>query len=267
MKRRKKLQFRDNAEDILLFSTESGVIAVQSTIKKQIISMITERDIFFDEIVTRTEKAKSTISEHIKDLEQTGLITSCPDQHDYRRKILSLSAQAIGRLTNEDRGSAEAYEAVPTQNFPFTEGDIPSFYRYMFSTIRIEAMKTGINIDPILQKAGLRIGKNLLPLVRKKTLAGTIKQLSWFWMTYGLGTITLLDEKPITLEVQGCFECRDLPVTGHAACSFDTGVFSAIFSREGSGNPDVHEIECYSSGDNRCVFIIHEKPETKDIPL
>ena len=260
---RKLSQPRNYNEDILLFSAETGVMAIDSAIKKQIIGMITERDISFNEIVSRTGKAKSTISVHIKDLEQAGLIISWPDPNDYRQKILSINSQSIGRLTNEDRLSAEKQNASPREGLPFTEGDISSFFRFMFTIIRTEAMERGINTDPILKQAGYRVGIAIKPLITGETLSDKIKNLNKFWKSYGLGSITLENDKPITLKVEGCFECQDLPITGHEACSFDSGVFTAIFLDEIPEVPVIHEIECYSSGYNHCTFIISDKSEQK----
>lgn len=258
MNTRKNSKKRDNSGDILLFSTETGVIAVDSSIRKQIIGLIEERDISFDEIVSQTAKAKSTISEHIKDLEQNDLITSRTDPQDFRKKILSLSAQFVGRLTNDDRVSATSKAALQVNTIPFTHGDIPSFFQFMFSSIRIEAMKRGINTDPILRQAGYQVGLAIKPLVSGVTLAEKITSLDQVWRMYGLGEITLLNETPITLKVQGCFECVDLPITGHVTCSFDSGVFSAFFADEFIGVARVHEIECYSSGYDHCIFIIYD---------
>ena len=189
--------------------------------------MIAEKEISFNEIVKKTGKAKSTISVHLHDLEQAGLIRSMPDPNDYRQKIISISSPSIGRLTNQDWVSAGNQNPLPGNGLPFTEGDISSFFQFMFTTIRTVAMKNGINTDPILHQAGYQIGSALVPLITGITLADKIKKLDQFWRTYGLGTITLLNKKPISLLVEGCFECNDLPTTGHNACSFDTGVFGS----------------------------------------
>jgi len=250
--------------DIALFSTKDDVVAIESPIKGMILGMMTTGEISFDEIVSRTRKAKSTISVHIKDLEDAGLVISRPDPDDHRRKLLTMLAEPIGCLTNKDRYSASAQLEESQSELPFDEGDIASFFRSVLKVIRTEAMNHGININPVLERAGFRIGTALAPMVADLSLQEKIIALDKFWKNYGLGTITLVSDLPITLNVHGCFECEDLPVTGHGACSFDIGVLSALFLRETGGRPVVREVECYSSGFDHCTFIITKNQSLKN---
>jgi uncharacterized protein len=250
---------KEKKGDVPLFSTKNSVVAVESPMKGLILGMIAAGDISFDEIVTRTGKAKSTISVHIRDLEIDELIASRPDPGDQRRRILTLISKPIGRLTNTDRIVSYTEEHRTTGAQPFAEEDIASFFIYALRVFRTEAMTLGLNMDPILERTGYQIGSVLAPLLADDTLEGKIHKMDDFWQTYGLGRIKLVDEDPITLEVVGCFECMDLPVTGHGACAFDTGVLTALFTDEKQGITLVTEVECYSSGFDHCTFIITKR--------
>ncbi len=250
------LQGEENSGDVSLYSTRTSVVAIDSPVKRMILNMIPPDGISFDEIVTRTGKAKSTISVHLRDLESLGLISSQPDPRDQRKKILSVISEPIGWLTNTDRRPAGEQIHRHSESLPFTEGDIASFFRYTLRVFRTEAMNLGMNLDPILERAGMRIGLILAPLVADNTLTGKVSKMNQFWQTYGLGYITLISEKPITLRVEGCFECQDLPVTGHGSCAFDIGVLSSLFAEEFENAPQVCEVECYSSGFDHCTFTI-----------
>jgi DNA-binding transcriptional ArsR family regulator len=87
------------AGDVRLFSTAENVVALDSPIKVRILEIAGTGPVAFDRIVEETGKAKSTISVHIRDLEHAGLITSRPDPHDSRRRVIALSSSAIGCLT------------------------------------------------------------------------------------------------------------------------------------------------------------------------
>ncbi|MFH0966947.1 MAG: V4R domain-containing protein [Methanobacteriota archaeon] len=245
--------------DVTLFSTQKSVVAVDSPMKGMILGIIKAGDISFDEIVTRTGKAKSTISVHIRDLEEAGLISSRPDPEDQRRRILTLTSKPIGRLTNNDRDVSFQEESQTAGSLPFTDGDIASFFIYTLRAFRTEAMTLGINMDPVLERTGYRIGSTLVPLVADLSLKGKILKMDQFWQKYGLGSMRLISEDPITLEVKGCFECMDLPVTGHGTCAFDTGILTALFAKEMENLAQVTEVECYSSGFDHCTFIITKK--------
>jgi len=257
VKRRQKPAPGMHAEDVRLFSTKAGVMAVDSPIKIRILELATEGPVAFDQIVEQTQKAKSTISVHLRDLEQAGLIISSPDPRDSRKRTITLASDAIGRLTNSDRDVR-----VPAQfhgagrNEPFSDDDIVSFFRYCVLTFRTQAMVMGINIDPVLGRTGEQVGRVLAPRVAGKTIADMVTKMDAFWQAHGLGRITLTGTDPLTLEVNGCFECEDLPVTGHSACVFDIGVFTAIFSHHLKCPVTVFEDHCYSSGDDRCIFVV-----------
>jgi uncharacterized protein len=243
-------------DDIKLYTTPSGPVVIESRIKKKIMRLLTERDYSFDELVKETNKAKSTVSVHIRDLEASGLISSRPYPGDNRRRLISLSSHEIGSLTNRDRKVAEINNQADMDNLPFTSGDIASFFRWAVRLFRVEAMALGVNIDPVLSKCGYKIGLVLSSLVSHPDLSVLIMNLNQFWKTYGLGSIELKEIDPIILTVRGCFECEDLPVTGHSACSFDVGVLSAIFSLHLNSPVIINEDECYSSGYDHCKFVI-----------
>lgn len=244
------------ARDIILFSTKDSVIAVDSPIKAMILEMIISEDLPFDEIVSRVDRAKSTISVHVKDLEKSGLIRTTPDPRDQRKRILHMVSHRIGRLTTRDRDAVEKQIDRYDSNLPFAEDQVASFYRYLLRIFRTEAMTLGINMDPVLERAGYRVGLILKPLVADDELTKKIEKMDRFWEKYSLGRVVLKWSDPITLEVAGCFECMDLPVTGHGACAFDTGVLTALFEDDLHGQVRVTEIECYASGYDHCTFQI-----------
>lgn len=246
--------------DIQLFSSRDRVMAIDSQVKKRILELLQSRDHSFDEIVMLCGKAKSTISVHVHDLIKAGLISSHTDPDDSRKKILSLASNPIGRLTNIDR-HASAREDIGEESvkLPFEPGDIASFFRWGVRVFRTEAMALGINVDPVLERTGWEIGRVLAPLVYDPDLSQMVNSMHEFWSVHGLGSVTLSGTDPISLTVQGCFECEDLPVTGHGACSFDIGVLSAIFSNFLNGPVKITEIECYSAGDDHCRFVIEPK--------
>jgi uncharacterized protein len=234
--------------DVSLFSTKKNVISVQSPIKIKILEMITDGVTSFDEIVSRTQKAKSTISVHLRDLEEAGLIRSSPDPKDSRKRYITLASDAIGRLTNTDRHIHPKQIVRGEENLPFNPNDITSFFRYVVLTFRTESMLLGINIDPVLYRTGEKTGKVLSRLVLDPDIHEMVRKISQFWSAHQLGKLSLVSTEPITIRVTGCFECEDLPETGHGACAFDTGVLTALFSLQLKRVVTVVEEECYSSG-------------------
>jgi hypothetical protein len=65
-------------ENTRLFSTVDTVIAIGSPIKLRILDLVAAGSVSFDLVVERTEKAKSTISVHIRDLLVQGSSSRIP---------------------------------------------------------------------------------------------------------------------------------------------------------------------------------------------
>lgn len=261
MQSRKDTAAGTQAGDVRLFSTKDSVVAVDSPIKVRILEVVSSGPVPFDQIVEKTKKAKSTISVHIRDLEKAGVITSRPDPRDSRRRLIALSSSAIGRLTNADRdATAPPHLHAHGKDEPFSNEDLVTFFRYVVRVFRSQSMAMGINLDPVLQRTGEEVGTVLAGKVAGKSVREVIKHVDAFWQAHGLGSISLTDSDPITIEVSGCFECEDLPLTGHGACAFDTGVLTAIFSHHLQCPVTVVEERCYSMGDDRCVFVVRPGP-------
>ena len=151
------------------------------------------------------------VSVHIRDLEQAGLVTIVPDPRDNRKRLISLSSDTIGRLTNLDRDAGIASPSVQ-----YTPGglhshdeDIAAFFRFCVLTFRTQAMIMGINLDPVLQRTGETVGQALAPQLSAGSIEEVIRMLDAFWNSHGLGRIVLTGTDPVTLEVRGCFECEN----------------------------------------------------------
>ncbi|MDN7023688.1 ArsR family transcriptional regulator [Methanoculleus sp. FWC-SCC1] len=238
---------------IELFSTSSGVRAVQSPPHTEILNLLRSRELPFDEIVRLSGKAKSTVSVHLKTMEEEGIVGSKGDPGDSRRKIFFIRSPCVGNLSQglalQDEDAGE----------PVAGGDPFAFYRYMFRTIRVSLLSEGINIDPVLQNAGYRVGQHLYPDIADADIAGLLVNLQKFWTESNLGTIEVESLSPLVIRVYDCFECGDLPELGRPACAFDAGILRAVFSRHFAADCSVEETTCYAMGSDHCRFLIAPK--------
>jgi predicted hydrocarbon binding protein len=243
---------------IKIFSTKTGVNIVQSPIKAQILSILKEGGLSGSQIVSATKRSKSTISAHLQDLEDAGIIDWVIDPEDRRRKIYFINSRFLGDLSSpqelEDDVNEFLEEYVTKSDDPF------KFFRYMFRTIRVALLDEGINIDPILRNAGFKVGKTFY----KKLKGGDIKELTEnlisFWETNNLGNIEIQSIKPLIIQSYDCFECEDLPQLGKPACAFDSGLLEGIFSNYYGQEVEAEETKCYAQGDNFCQFVIKPVP-------
>ena len=239
---------------IKIFSTKTGVNVIQSPIKAQILSILKEGGLSGSQIVSSTKRSKSTISAHLQDLEDAGIIDWVIDPEDRRRKIYYINSKFLGDLSSpqeiEDDVSNFLEEYVVQADDPF------KFFRYMFRTIRVALLDEGINIDPILHNAGVKVGQTFYKKLEGQDINDLARNLASFWETNKLGNIEIKSMNPIIIQAYDCFECEDLPQLGRPACSFDSGLLEGIFSNYYGQKVEAEETKCYAQGDDFCQFVI-----------
>lgn len=248
---------RDNPENenlsIELFATTQGVKAIKSPVRVKILSMLREGDLSFDELVKFSGRAKSTVSSHLKSLSREGIINSRVDPYDARKKIFFLQSEYIGKIQHQQLQediSAYIQRYISSENDPF------EFFRLIFHTIRISMLTQGVDIDPILHEAGLKVGTALYEKVKDPELDNFLGNIGRFWQTHSLGTVEVKGLDPLTIKVQDCFECSGLPYLGRPACAFDSGILESLFSLYKNESTKVKETKCYALGDKYCRFEI-----------
>jgi uncharacterized protein len=242
----------ENAQ-IELFATTHGIRVIKSPVKVKILSMLRKGELSFDDIVKLSNKAKSTVSSHLKAMVKEGIINSRIDPHDARKKIFFIQSEYIGRLhreTLQENISTYIQRYISSENDPF------EFFRLIFHTLRVSLLTQGVDIDPILHDAGLKVGETLYVKVKDPNIETFLKNIAQFWETHSLGTVEIKTLKPLTINVQDCFECSGLPYLGRPACAFDSGILEALFTTYYHQKTRVIETKCYALGDNHCSFII-----------
>jgi predicted hydrocarbon binding protein len=240
------------SEPIELFSTAYGIRAVDSPVRVKIIAMLKDREMPFDEIVEGTGRAKSTVSVHLNDMIQEGIINSRLDTNDRRKKIFFINSSYLGGLQKDRILDDDLRELMSRQGIR----NAIDFYKVMFRTIRVEMYQEGINIDPVLSEAGYRVGGALYTYIGSPDLEELLGNLASFWESHGLGRIVIKSHSPLTIFVYDCFECAELPLLGRPACAFDIGMLRSIFFAHYGEERAIDETECYAMGHDHCCFVI-----------
>lgn len=248
MSEQKPVQIFSNLNDNV------GVNVVKSPVKLTILEMLRDRDMEFEEIVTNTGKSKSTVSVHLKGLRENGIISYRVHPVDNRKKIFYLNSKYIGSVN-----ITEPKEIEETQSDYLIENiidDDAEFSTLLFHTLKAMLIQEGVNIDPILQSTGNSIGKSIYGKLYDDDLDVFIQNIADFWQAKGLGRLTYKIGQIIKITTYDCFECKLLPRTGKPACFLDTGIFEGLFTEFFNLPVSVIETQCYTMGDEKCVFEI-----------
>lgn len=252
MKEQKPIQIFSNLNENI------GVNVIKSPVKLTILEMLRDSDMEFEEIVNSTGKSKSTVSVHLKSLRESGIISYKVHPVDNRKKIFYLNSKYLGSVNvTEPKEIKETQSDYLIENLVNNDAE---FSTLLFHTLRSMLIQEGINIDPILQSTGNSIGNSLFEILYDDDLDIFIENIANFWETKGLGRVSFELGQIIKITTFDCFECELLPKTGKPACFLDTGIFEALFSRYFKLPVSVIEIQCYTMGDERCVFEVEPLP-------
>ena len=224
----KPIQIFSNVNDNI------GVNVVKSPVKLTILEMLRDTEMEFDEIVNNTGKSKSTVSVHLKDLRESGIISYRVNPNDNRKKIFYINSKYLGSVN-----ISEPKEIEQTQSDYIIKNIIENdeeFSTLLFHTLKSMLIQEGVNIDPILQATGNSIGKSIFDILYDDDLDVFMQNIADYWQRKGLGRMTFKVGQIIKITTYDCFECKLLPRTGKPACFLDNGIFTM--------------------GDEKCVFEI-----------
>ena len=248
MSEQKPIQIFSNSNENI------GVNVIKSPVKLTILEMLRDRDMEFDEIVSNTGKSKSTVSVHLKSLRESGIISYKVHPVDNRKKIFYLNSKYIGSVDISEPKEIEQTQAdYLIKNIVEQDAE---FSTLLFHTLKAMLIQEGINIDPILQSTGNSIGRSIFDLLYDDDLDVFMENIAAFWQRKGLGRLTFDVGQIIKVTTYDCFECGLLPKTGKPACYLDTGILEGLFTEFFNLPVSVIEIQCYTMGDEKCVFEI-----------
>jgi len=240
---------------VRIYSSANGVSVVQSPVKKQILFLLKEKGMSGSEIVSATGKSKSTVSVHLQDLMDARIISWKPHPQDRRKKIFYINSRYLGDISRERE--IESGINLYLDRHVIQSTDPFRFFRFMFRTIRVALLDEGINIDPILHRAGVKVGEAFYHKLKAPTMEKLTKNLADFWEENHLGRLKIKSLEPPIIQAYDCFECEDLPPLGRPACSFDSGILEAVFSAHLGENVSVKETKCYAQYDQYCQFHVN----------
>jgi predicted hydrocarbon binding protein len=239
-------------EKLEIYTAKKGMIAIESPIKNKILQKLQERELTFEELIEACGKAKSTMSVHLNDLLDMGLVYKRVDTNDRRKKYFGINTDLI---VSSKAPVSVHYDKI-LQSVPASVGDKYSFLKSLFHLVRSGMESYGVDTSPALKKIGRDVGKTLAPRFTSTTAPELLKEVAVFWEAQGLGRVSIVKGDVPTIIVDDCFDCSTIPNIGQTQCSMDEGILEAIIEEKLGTRCSIQETECYGTGYHHCKFII-----------
>lgn len=235
-----------NNTKIKIFSTSKGIKIVDSPIKIQILNLL-EGQISEADIVAQTSKSKSTISVHLKNLIDEGIISFKSHPLDRRSKLFYILADYMG----------EIYPDKIIYRSPDIESinDYEQLHSELFRQYKSILLIHGLQLEPLEVETGKNIGKEIYQSFEFNTFDELLKLVIEKFEKLKLGNIKISSKEPLILKNNNCHECRDLQYN-MPTCNITKGILKGIFEEYYENVVSVEEVECTSKYDDCCTFII-----------
>jgi len=244
----------------IIFSTDKGIVALNSPVKLKILEILKDGTKSFDELVEDSGKAKSTISVHLDDLEDLNLIVEKTYPGDKRKKYFMLNSICLACSEIPMRSHYNTY----LENISFSGQNGSSLMTNLFHTIRFGMEAYGFDPKPILKRLGNDVGTRIGPEFDSDDYDGILSELSVFWKEHELGDMKIIRNSKPAIIVTNCYHCGKMPNVGKTLCSMDEGLIEGIFTSKLKMNCEVKETECFGTGHDHCKFIVNERPKITD---
>lgn len=232
---------------IKIYSTNKGIKIVDSPIKIQILNILEGQKSEMD-IVKQTRKSKSTISVHLKNLVDEGILSYKSHPLDRRSKLFYVYANYIG----------EIYPDKIIYKLPAIESDISSqaqLYMEILRQFKSILLIHGLQIEPLEVATGQRIGEVIYDNFEYETIDELNELIISKFEELDLGNIKISSVDPLIIKNKGCHECFKLQYN-ISTCNVTKGILKGIFEGHFGKEINVEEVECTSKYDDCCTFTI-----------
>ena len=226
---------------------------IKSQTKYEIIQLLNNYEMNFEDIVQNIAKNKSTISMHLKSLKDAGIVEYRLDPEDNRKKIFYLTANVVADINSSKPVHVKENQTKLMIEDFIENGDIN------YALMLVHAFKSlleefAIEIDFILSSIGKYIGMYIFNELYDENFNKFTINIMKYWAENNLGNLTFDLDNTIKIICEDCFECVNLPKSGNSSCFLHKGMFETILSEFFNLPINIIEVQCYCMSDDRCIF-------------
>ncbi|MGL6298624.1 MAG: V4R domain-containing protein [Methanobacteriaceae archaeon] len=238
---------------------KNKVTVIESKIKAQVLAMLSDGGLDFDDIVKNTGKSKSTISIHLKHLREEGIVAFKLKEEDQRKKIFYIDAKQLCEVSYSNGHELENQKLELLVSNLVDGNANTQFTSLFFQAIRTFLVQSGVNIDYLLHEFGVKLGAAVYDKIKADNNEELSFNLSNFWKHKGLGSLKIDFGNVgdiINVTVSNSLTDPILPNSGDPACFLGSGILKGVFSTHTGQKVLVRETKCYNMGDPNCLFEI-----------
>lgn len=202
-----RMSTEDKGRSFGIFYTKNEMKCVNNEIGMSIMDIIDKSDLTLAEISRKLKLPMSTVLFNTNKLEEKKLIGTYEDEND-RRKIYytNISIKMIASMEPHPE-----FQEVMEKMLVNTPTNNPLFYKYLVGFVNSGAMTMGLNLGPLMEKAGLLIGNAMKDKFKNQTIDQVIEYLKDYFIISNGPKISLQSNSPIKIKMQFDFNLPSDP--------------------------------------------------------
>jgi sugar-specific transcriptional regulator TrmB/predicted hydrocarbon binding protein len=157
-------------------------------------------------------------------------------------------------IWTDDEGIADALRNIAMSVFEQGRDlDEVDFATPLLQSAKAYIDLLGLDAKQVYDSLASTIGKELSSNFESKTPVGLIKELSAFWEENSLGTLQIVNKKPLTVKASQFFKCGvETPHKPHTFCEFTRTLLDVILVEKLNGKAGIKEHECLGESEGLC---------------
>ena len=203
---RKNLQ-RIDTNGFQLYLTEGGIVFVTDDVRMSILEELAEADKTLAELSRILNVPLSTLFSNLNKMVSQSLIASCPCSDDKRKIMYSLVSMKLIESIDPDSNVKES----PFDLLNKAVSDPGWFYRSIMMFINFSSFKIGLNIGPLMERAGRILANVMKDDLRSDKVEELIPKLKAYFVKANLPDITVFTFVPLTIILQLDFGTTSKP--------------------------------------------------------
>jgi DNA-binding MarR family transcriptional regulator len=187
----------DRGRSFGIFYTQNKIKCVNNEIGMNIMDIIDKNDLTLAEVSRKLKLPMSTVLFNINKLEEKKLIGTYEDEND-RRKIHYAKVSIKMITSTEPRPEFQEATKKMLVNTPTNN---PLFYKYLMGFVNSDAIRMGLNIDPLMERAGWLIGNSIKAKFENQTIDYVIEYLKNYFKISNGPNLSLLPHSPTKIKI------------------------------------------------------------------
>jgi hypothetical protein len=252
---------KPDLETAKLFSDETRL---------KLLELLSKEELTNSQLSERLGLSKATITYHIKQLEDAGIITISRteyEKHGIPMKYYKLKVHLVSMPSKEKTKRAYALKSEFKEKLGDLLGSGKEHLDTDVSKVLLHIMKAATampeeEVDGLLYSLGYELGKEVMgEKIQGKSLDRVVEGLAEYWRHTGLGEIEVVNrDDTLVLRIMECFDCVSMPNIGKTLCFFDAGIFAGTLEKNLKQKYSVREVKCWGTGYEYCEFEVTSSP-------